>query len=45
MDKLNSYFEKIADILNWAEDQGHITEDANKVLHDAFLEAKEEIEA
>lgn len=44
MDKLNEYFETIVDILNWAEDQGHINEEANKILHDAFLKEKEKIE-
>lgn len=44
MEILNKYFEEITKILAWAQDNKYISEEALKILHNEFLEAKEELE-
>lgn len=38
-EKLEKFFETIMNITVWAEEQGHITEDAKKILQENIYEA------
>ena len=44
MTKFEKLYDKILDIIEWAEYQGHIKEDGANILIDNIKEAKEDIE-
>ena len=44
MTKFEKLYEEVINIINWAEYQKHITEDAATILIDNITEQKEEIE-
>ena len=44
MNKFQKLYEAVIDIINWAEYQNHITEDAANILIENITEEKEEIE-
>lgn len=43
MEKLNQFFEKVLDILAWARDNGHISDNAENVLISNIEDAKDEV--
>ena len=43
MTKFEKLYEKILDIIEWAEYQGHIKEDGANILIDNIREAKDDI--
>lgn len=44
MDKMQNLYEKVIEIINWAEYQGHINEDGATLLIQNITRAKEELE-